>query len=179
MPVRFQLPARMGHTDEELAFIREMGIRYLNLNVMPPQANEEDLQREKERLARFDLEISDLACPPLQKNPAIILGRPDREEQLDQFCAFVRLAGRMGVKIVSVAWQPHGIFRTGRACRPCTRGGVSAYADMAEIAARPVSNDREYGEEEIWANFAYFCAGCFRCARPAECGWRCIPTTRR
>ena len=27
MPVRFQLPARMGHTDEELAFIREMGIR--------------------------------------------------------------------------------------------------------------------------------------------------------
>ena len=61
MPVRFQLPARMGHTDEELAFIREMGIRYLNLNVMPPQANEEDLQREKERLARFDLEISDLA----------------------------------------------------------------------------------------------------------------------
>lgn len=69
MPVRFQLPARMGHTDEELAFIREMGIRYLNLNVMPPQANEEDLQREKERLARFDLEISDLACPPLQKKP--------------------------------------------------------------------------------------------------------------
>ena len=75
IPVHFQLPARMGHTDEELAFIREMGIRYLNLNVMPPQANEEDLQREKERLARFDLEISDLACPPLQKNPAIILGR--------------------------------------------------------------------------------------------------------
>ena len=98
MPVRFQLPARMGHTDEELAFIREIGIRYLNLNVMPPQANEEDLQREKERLARFDLEISDLACPPLQKNPAIILGRPDREEQLDQFCAFVRLAGHMGVE---------------------------------------------------------------------------------
>ena len=156
MPVRFQLPARMGHTDEELAFIREMGIRYLNLNVMPPQANEEDLQREKERLARFDLEISDLACPPLQKNPAIILGRSDREEQLDRFCAFVRLAGHMGVKIVSVAWQPNGIFRTGRACRPCTRGGVSPYVDMAEIAARPVSNDREYGQEEIWANFAYF-----------------------
>lgn len=104
MPVRFQLPARMGHTDEELAFIREMGIRYLNLNVMPPQANEEDLQREKERLARFDLEISDLACPPLQKNPAIILGRPDREEQLDRFCAFVRLAGHMGGTLGAFAY---------------------------------------------------------------------------
>lgn len=156
MPVRFQMPARMGHTDEELAFIREMGIRYLNLNVMPPQANDEELMREKERLARFDLEISDLACPPLQKNPAIILGQENREQELDRFCDFVRLSGRMGVKIVSVAWQPNGIFRTGRACRPCTRGGVSAYADLEEIAARPISNDREYGEEEIWENFAYF-----------------------
>ena len=28
--------------------------------------------------------------------------------------------------------------------------------DMDEILSRPISNDREYGEEEIWNNFKYF-----------------------
>lgn len=156
MPAKVQVPARFGHTDEELAFIREMGVRYLNLNVMPPDANYETLAREQERLARFDLEISDLACPPLQKNPAIILARPDRDEQIAQFAGFVRLAARLGVKIVSVAWQPNGIFRTGRAVCPHTRGGVSAYADLDEILARPLANDRVYTAAEVWDSFGYF-----------------------
>ena len=35
MSIKVELPARFGHTGEELAFIREMGVEYLNLNVMP------------------------------------------------------------------------------------------------------------------------------------------------
>lgn len=156
MSIQVQIPARMGYTDEELAFIREMGVRWLSLNVMPQDANYESLAREAERLARFDLQISDLACPPLQKNPSIILGRADREEQLQQFCSFVRLAARIGVSIVSVAWQPNGILRTGRAPGLHTRGGVSAYADLKEILSRPIANDRVYGPGEIWDNFEIF-----------------------
>lgn len=156
MPVKVQIPARMGHSDQELAFIREMGIRWLNMNVMPADANYETLSREMERLAKYDLAISDLACPPLQKNPSIILGRSDRDEQIEQFCNFVRLSAKVGVKIVSVAWQPNGIFRTGRAPGRFTRGGVSAYADLKEIEARPISNDRIYGADEIWDTFGYF-----------------------
>ncbi|WP_294496552.1 mannonate dehydratase [uncultured Gemmiger sp.] len=156
MPAKVQVPARIGHTDEELAFIREMGVRYLNLNVMPADTTYETLAREQERLAHFDLEISDLACPPLQKNPSIILGRADRDEQIQQFQDFVRLSARLGVKIVSVAWQPNGIFRTGRAACPHTRGGVSAYADLEEIESRPIANDRVYPSEEMWDTFLYF-----------------------
>lgn len=156
MPVKVQIPVRMGHSDQELAFIREMGIRWLNMNVMPADANYETLSREMERLAKYDLAISDLACPPLQKNPSIILGRSDRDEQIEQFCNFVRLSAKVGVRIVSVAWQPNGIFRTGRAPGRFTRGGVSAYADLKEIEARPISNDRIYGADEIWDTFGYF-----------------------
>lgn len=156
MPVKVQIPARMGHSEQELAFIREMGVRWLNMNVMPADANYETLSREMERLAKYDLAISDLACPPLQKNPSIILGRSDRDEQIEQFCDFVRLSAKVGVRIVSVAWQPNGIFRTGRAPGRFTRGGVSAYADMQEIEARPISNDRVYGADEIWDTFGYF-----------------------
>lgn len=156
MSVQVQIPARLGHTDEELAFIREMGVHWLNMNVLPADANYDTLAREQERLARYDLAISDLACPPLQKNASIILGRSDRDEQLYRFADFVRLSARLGVGIVSVAWQPNGILRTGRAACPHTRGGVSAYADLDEIASRPLLNDRVYEAGEIWDNFRYF-----------------------
>ena len=156
MAIQVELPARYGHTDEELAFIREMGVEYLNLNVMPDHANYEDMAREVERLARFGIRISDLACPPLQKDPAIILGSDQRDAEIEKFIAFTEMAGRIGAPIISVAWQPNGIFRTGRAAGEYTRGGVSFFADQAEIESRPISNDRAYGEEEIWANFAYF-----------------------
>jgi len=156
MSIKIELPARYGHTEEELAFIREMGVEYLNLNVMPDHANYDDMMAEVERLAKHNLKISDLACPPLQKNPDIILGRAGRDEQIEQFREFVRLAGKIGAPIVSVAWQPNGIFRTARGVGRCTRGGVAFLADQAEIEARPISNDRAYGDEEIWENFRYF-----------------------
>ena len=111
MSIKVELPARFGHTEEELAFIREMGVEYLNLNVMPENATLPQLREEVNRLARFGLKISDLACPPLQKNADIILGRPEREQAVSQFADFVRLAGEVGAPLVSVAWQPNEIGR--------------------------------------------------------------------
>ena len=78
MSIKIEVPARFGHTPEELAFIREMGVAYLNLNVMPDQATLSDMRREVARLEAYHLKISDFACPPLQKNADIILGREGR-----------------------------------------------------------------------------------------------------
>ena len=156
MSIKVELPARFGHTEEELAFIREMGVEYLNLNVMPENATLPQLREEANRLARFGLKISDLACPPLQKNADIILGRPEREQAVSQFADFVRLAGEVGAPLVSVAWQPNGIFRTGRGPGRNTRGGTAFFADLYEIEGRPISNDRVYDSDEIWDNFAWF-----------------------
>ncbi|WP_159459698.1 mannonate dehydratase [Scatolibacter rhodanostii] len=156
MSIKIQLPMGTKHTDEELAFIREMGVSFSNLNVMPDEATYENVMAVMERYAKYDIAVSDLACPPLQKNASIILGKPNRDVEIDKFIDFIELAAKVKVPIVSVAWQPNGIFRTGVAARPHTRGGRSAYADLKEIEARPVSNDREYGMEEIWGNFHYF-----------------------
>ena len=156
MSIKIEVPARFGHTPEELAFIREMGVEYLNLNVMPDQATLSDMRREVARLSQYQLKISDFACPPLQKNADIILGREGREAAAAQFADFVRLAGEIGAPLVSVAWQPNGIFRTGRGVGQHTRGGTSFYADLDEIQSRPISNDREYSRQEVWDNFEWF-----------------------
>lgn len=156
MAIKPEIPARYGHTDEQLSFIREMGIGYLNLNVMPPNANYEDMSREAERLRKYGLSISDFACPPLQKCPDIILGTQHREEKIDAFIDFILLAHKVGAPLVSVAWQPNGILRTCRGVGKHTRGGTAFLADMAQINAIPVLNDRVYEKDEIRENFRYF-----------------------
>lgn len=156
MAIKVELPGRYGHSEAQLAFIREMGVHYLNLNVMPDHANYDDMMRETERLQQHDIAISDFACPPLQKNKDIILGTSDRDRQIEKFNDFIRLSAQIGAPIVSVAWQPNGILRTARGVGKHTRGGTAFLADMEEIGSRPILNDREYGSEEVWENFAYF-----------------------
>lgn len=156
MSIKIEIPAGYGHSDEELSFIREMGVNYLNLNVMPPHVNYDDMMAEAQRLAKYDLYISDFACPPLQKNADIILGTSARDDEIDKFISFVKLAHAIGAPLVSVAWQPNGIFRTGCCAGKHTRGGASFFVNMDEINARPISNGRVYTKDEIWGNFEYF-----------------------
>lgn len=156
MSVKIQMGIGANMTDAQLAFIREMGVRWLFLNVREEESDYDSLMRLQERFARFDLRVSDVACPSLQKNPAIDLGLPGRDEQLERYVRHIENAARAGVPIVSVAWQPNGILRTGCAPGKFTRGGTAFYADMAEINARGPANGRVFTEEEIWENFRIF-----------------------
>ena len=77
-------------------------------------------------------------------------------EAIGRFRQLAALAGEAGIPLVSVAWQPNGIFHSGRRPGRFTRGGSAFYADLEEILSRPIANDRVFGEQEIWENFAYF-----------------------
>lgn len=156
MSLKVQVPLGGQCSDDELAFLREMGIEWVEWNVGREDCGYESLARQQERLQRFGMKIGTVSCQPLQKNPAIDLGWPERDGEIDAFIEHIRAAGKAGIPTVSVAWQPNGILRTGWAPSAHTRGGVAAYADMAEILARPNANGREYTHEEIWDNFSYF-----------------------
>ena len=150
-------------TDDQLAFIREMGVEYVELNVKEEQTTPEALKAIADNFARFGLKIAIVSCNSLQKNDVIDLnlkeknGQPaDRDVEIAKFNQFVRNVHTIGVDTVSVAWQPTGIKRSGRQPGQHTRGGVSAYADMAQIEALPDDYDRTYSEEEVWENFEYF-----------------------
>lgn len=156
MGINVQMPIGGNMTDEELAFIREMGVEWVDLNVDRQGCGYEALAAQQRRLASFGLKVGSVSCGPLQKNPAIDLGWPERDGEIAAFVDHIRAAGRAGVPVVSVAWQPNGILRTGWAPGAHTRGGTAAYADMEEILARPDANGRSYTEAEIWDNFARF-----------------------
>jgi len=160
MPITMQVPVIFADnaqtTDAELQLIREMGITNVDLNFGLAQCSEQGVRDILARLARFGLVAGNLSCMPLQKNPSIILGRDDRDEHIERFRDLVRIAAAVGVPVVSVAWQPNGILRTGRAACELSHGGLTGYVEQAEVEARPAANGREYSADEIWDNFAYF-----------------------
>ena len=163
MSLKPMIGIRSATTDAELAFIRQMGIEYVEINVKEEETTPEALKAFADRLAAFGLKICNVSCMSLQKNDVIDLnlkeknGAPaDRDVEIAKFNQFVRNVATIGVDTVSVAWQPTGIKRSGRQEGKYTRGGVSAYADMAQIDAMPNDYDRTYSEEEVWENFEYF-----------------------
>lgn len=143
-------------TEEQMQNIREMGIHDLAVNFLPDDANYDTVMRFQEIAARYELRIADAGCPSLQKCPSIHLGKPDRDLWIARYNDFTRVLGKAGVKVNYLAWQPNGIFRSRIASGKHNHGACSFICDMDEINARPIANDRSYGADEIWSNFAYF-----------------------
>ena len=80
MALRPQIPVAVASPDADLAVIRQCGIGDVSLMLNPKELRDDVVARAQERLARFDLTVSDAFCMPLQKNRAIHLGLPERDE---------------------------------------------------------------------------------------------------
>ena len=156
MSMRPQIQIPTFESDAGLSIIRQMGVENVSLMLKPEELNYDTVAAAQERLAKFDITVSDALCQPLQKNKSIHLGLPDRDEHIARFIHMLQVLGQAKVPFTSIAWQPNGILRTDWRVGRHTRGGVSMYCDQAEILSRPPAEDREYTEEEIWGNFKYF-----------------------
>ena len=154
--IKVQANCSSKMTEEQMRSVQGMGIEYLAVNFLLEDANDEGVCRFQEKAARYGLTIADAGCPNLQKCPQIHLGKEDRDLWIDRYNEFTMALGRAGIPVNYIAWQPNGIFRTRIGQGNYNRGQNSFICDMEEIMSRPISNDREYGEKEIWDHFAYF-----------------------
>lgn len=90
--------------------------------------------------------------PPMDR---IRLGRPGREEEIEEFCVFLRALGRLGVPVLCYNWMTVLSWqRTSTATRG--RGGalVTAY-DHGRVGDEP-TRIGTVDEEDLWANLKYF-----------------------
>ncbi len=154
--MKVEMPVSSLVSNEELRLVQEMGIKYLAVNFTAEHATYEGVRSLQNRAAKYGLTIANGGAMNLYKSPSIILGYPDREAVLAKYNEFTRVLGRCGIEGGYVAWQPNGIFRTKVTVGKKTNGAMTMVADLAEMNARPISNDRVYGEDEIWTNFDYF-----------------------
>jgi len=113
-----------------------------------------DVVELRNRVQRAGLKLGALENVPLGFYGDIMMGGPRRDEQIEKMIITVRNVARAGVPILGYGWNPTQVWRGPNAVIRC---GAEATAFDYEIAKQsPNTSDREYSEDEMWANLEYW-----------------------
>ena len=113
-----------------------------------------DLVKLRLRVEQFGMKLSALENVPTNFYDHIMLNGPKRDKQIENMIATVRNIARAGIPIFGYNWMPSHVWRTPPVA---IRGGALATAFDDNIAKKyPLTHDREYNEEEMWANLEYW-----------------------
>jgi mannonate dehydratase len=150
-------------TDDDLAFVRRMGVKHVVLWTSGEKASYEYYARRKELFGAAGLQIYGFGSRSVHNQDAIVLGLSNREEKIEEYKAHLRNLGRAGIPYTTYAHMANGIWSTER--EP-TRGGAMARGfDLSKAKAgqwdgrsyeMPLTHGRVYDEDEIWENYTYF-----------------------
>ncbi|HEY7031723.1 MAG TPA: mannonate dehydratase [Thermomicrobiales bacterium] len=158
--------------EQEVRFVRQMGVEHVVLWTDATKSGPEYYADRKAYFGAYGLEVYGFGNADVHNQDAIVLGLANRDEKIEEYLRHLRALGAAGIPYTTYAHMPNGIWSTER---EETRGGASARA-FDEASARcgiwhgrsfclPLTNGREYGEEEVWEHFASFIR---RAARVAE-----------
>ncbi len=163
LPMRIALGQTNQLTPEIIQFCHQIGIHDIQFNMfhgsphLPGEKRWEYMDLLQLRTACEDagLRLNAIENTPIYFYDKIMLGLPGRDEQIEHMQATVRNLGRAGIPIFGYHFIATGVWRTSRTAR--ARGGAETTAFDYELAkAAPLTFDREYTDDEIWDNYAYY-----------------------
>lgn len=168
MRVGIGLPSKV--TDEILTLSAQMGVEEVVLATPESLGDNQrweydDLVRLRERVEKFGLKVGALQNTPKSFVDPFRLGRPNRDEALENYKQTIRNVGRAGIPILTYNFRPDPLYRTGH--KPIRGGAISTSFERGQARNLPLTFGREYGADEMWANFEYFARAVFPVAEEA------------
>lgn len=154
--IKVQSKVDSGYTDEQLLFIKQMGVKYVYVIFRDEHTDYDSVMRFKERLDKFGLVVTDAGNTHLYKSDKIHLGLEGRDEAIEAYNKFNVILGKAGIPVVYMTWEPNQVLTTRFAQGTYTRGGIGRIVELDELRTRAYSHGRLYTKEEMWENFKYF-----------------------
>jgi mannonate dehydratase len=156
----------------DLQFIAQMGVEHVVLWTDATKSSAEYYADRKAHFAAHGLNVYGFGNSDVHNQPAIVLNLSNRDDKVEEYLRHIRALGKAGIPYTTYAHMPNGIWST----EPeTTRGGAVArgFDEAQAVSGRwrdttyslPLTNEREYSEEEVWDNFASFIR---KAARVAE-----------
>ncbi len=150
-------------SEEELRFVRQMGIEYVVLWTDATKAGYDYFASRRKLFENAGLKIYGFGNWDVHNQDALVLNLPGRDAKVAQYKQHLRDLGRAGIPYTTYAHMANGIWST---AREQTRGEASArgfdlaVADTGYWHGReyhtPLSHGRAYSQQEIWDNFTAF-----------------------
>ncbi|MCI8624136.1 MAG: D-mannonate dehydratase [Provencibacterium sp.] len=154
--MRVQYCVRSHCTDDELHFIKHLGIDYVYVMFDDNHTDYDSVMFFMDRLKKAGLTATDGGNTNIYKNPSIHLGFDDRDGKIEDYIRFTRILAKAGIKIGYATWEPNQVLTTKWDVGEHTHGAVARIVDIEELKTHPNSHGRVFEKEEIWANFKYF-----------------------
>jgi mannonate dehydratase len=154
--MRVQSQVNSGFTDEQLLFIKQMGIDHVFAMFRDEDTDYDSVMRFMDRLNKLGLTVTDAGNTHIYKSASIHLGLPDRDECIKKYNDFTRVLGKAGIRIGYMTWEPNNVLTTKVAVGKHTRQTPARIVDIEQLKLHPFTHGREFNKEEIWDNFKYF-----------------------
>jgi mannonate dehydratase len=156
-----QVPAEPS--DEDLRFVRQLGVEYVNIPSGGQQATLDHFVRLKQKVQSADLKVWNIGNSNVHNMPEVTLNLAGRDEKIEEYKRYLKNLAQAGIFYTTYAHMGNGIWSTEQ---ELTRGDAKARAfDLAKadkgwwvgkIFEGPLTHGRKYTEEEIWENYKYF-----------------------
>jgi mannonate dehydratase len=150
-------------SEEDLSFVRQMGVDYAVVWTDAAKSSAEYYAGRRQVFEQHGMRIYGFGNSDVHNQDAIVLGGPNQEAKIEEYLRHIRALGQAGIPYTTYAHMGNGIWST----EPEeTRGGARARAyDLAKAQnghwhgktySLPLTNEREYTEEEVWQHFERF-----------------------
>lgn len=151
--MKFSMNITPEPSQEQLLFAKQLGLNYVYTWVEDHQWDYDFLLALRQKVEQADLRLYNAGNFDLGKSDKIHLALPGREQKIEEMKTFIRDLGRAGIHTTTFTWEPSRVWSSSPGE---TRGAVTRRVDLEEMQQRPFTHGREYTEEAIWENFAYF-----------------------
>lgn len=162
--IAHRLSARIS--DDDLLFLKQIGLKWARVEFGDGPVSFDFLRQTQERYARFGMKIYS-GVHYAYRTPVVQLGQPGRDQKIDEYRAFLRDMGRLGIPVASYDFHPGNTYTTAMVER---RGYTTRQFDLADFRAKVEKQmfGREYSADEMWANYTYFVKAVLPAAEEAQ-----------
>lgn len=157
--------------DKRWDLARQMGVEQAVVNTMNIGNDHryheyDEMLRMANRFEHAGLELSVIEeAFPLTNTT--VLGKDGRDDEIDEFCQFLRNAGQVGLDIVCYDWMVTRWTRTDTAI-PVRGGSLTTGYDHEQMQRGPNHPDAPVTEEHLWETLEYFLERVVPVAEEAE-----------
>src|SRR5262249_795032 len=121
--IKISMQVSENVSDDDLAWIRQMGIEYLNIQTGKGRATLENFLAIKNRAESADLKVWNISNDDNRNIEEVTLNLPGRDQKIEWLKQYIRDTGKAGIGYITYAHMANGIWSS---AQEKTRGGAQA-----------------------------------------------------
>jgi mannonate dehydratase len=160
--IKISMQVAENVSDEDLTWIKQMGVEYLNVQTGNGRATLENFVAIKKRVETAGLKVWNISNNDNRNIEEITLNLPGRDQKIEWLKQYIRDTGKAGIGYITYAHMANGIWSSPP---ETTRGGGESRSFHLATAKGfwngktyegPLTHGRKYSKEELWENYTYF-----------------------